>query len=740
MLIFDMMKIKFQPQLDENDCGPACLKMVADYYGATHTLHNIRTLCHTDTAGTSLLQLQKACIAMNLQAYPVQLPFERKTAVKDEINDLNDVPLPAILHWKENHYVVLTAITEKAVTIVDPAIGRVNIAKEEFRPFWINKDTQKGYALIFEYPVPGSQKSGKAIHLPILGFLKKHLLLQRKTFSIVFILVFSSILLGLLTPAITKGIIDNGFTRKGEHYIIIALIGQLLIYLGSSITHIYEIKLATRLSQNLNATLVYDYLKKILRLPLSLFDNYKTADFLMRTYDFARIDSFISYNAISLFIALLLLVAFTVVLLSFSYRIFLVFLLFQLINVWVSAFFLRKRKKHNLLRYQFQSDSFSTMIEIIEGLRDIRLSGSEQFHLHRWKESMHAYYANNTSDVNIAQKQSAFSGLLANIFNLTITLYTSFLLTNNGITLGEMVTIQFVIGQLNSSASSITNSFSILQDLKISFERIRGINELQEEGDGHEKLAATDKPFSLYLRNLYFNYSGTGKETAQLKDINLTIEGGKTTAIVGSSGSGKTTLLKLLLGFYPPTAGEILLGTQNISGINLSSFREKCGVVMQDGYIFNDTVINNVTLAEKADINFSRYLKAIEGAKLSDFIISLPQEHNTMIGNGGLSLSNGQRQRIFIARMIYRQPMFVILDEATNALDAITEHLVLTNLNEAFNHTTRIIVAHRLYAIKNADHIIVLDKGIVAEEGTHQSLLSLEGLYYQMYLKQKSSW
>lgn len=734
------MKIKFFKQLDENDCGPACLKMMLDSHGSRLPIQRIRTLCNTNQEGTSLQQLKEACDKIGVNTFIVKLPFVAKTPNENQINDLHDVPLPAILHWNKIHYVVLESIKANSVTIVDPGIGRLRIGYDEFRRFWIEEDLGKGYALLFDFstkPILTEAEKEPRLMALLMVFIKKYLSFQKQLFVSVSLLIIASVALGLLTPYLTRSIIDEGLLTGDATKLWLILAGQVLIYAGTAYTNFVETKMAARLSQQLNATLVFDYLKKIMRLPLKVFDSYKTSDFLMRTYDFSKIDSFVSYNLINLIIAVLMLLVFLVILGFYSYIILLLFVFYQCVNVFINWYFLKRRKKYQLLRFKYQTDSFSSMVEIVEGLKDIRLSGSENYRLAKWQQSMQAYYKNNLGDIDVNRRNGLVSGISNNIFSLIITLVTANMLLDKSISLGTMVAIQFVVGQLNASSASIISSLTIIQDLRISFERINSINDLEEEKQNDLLLPpmATTQP--IQFKDVSFNYAGNVNGTMQLNNINCTIAPGSITAIVGSSGSGKTTLLKLLLGFYHPIKGAIYLGDTGLKEINLSDWRSKCGVVMQDGYVFNESIVSNVMQETYREENLPRYVEAIKAAGLYDFIMNLPQTHQTIIGNSGISLSSGQKQRIFIARMIYRNPALVILDEATNQLDAITEQLVLNNMNTLFARATRIVVAHRMYAIQNAHNIIVLDNGCIVEQGSHAELMENKAHYYQLFMQQQ---
>lgn len=726
------MTIKSFPyfkQLDAMDCGPTALRMVAKHYGKPYSLQYLREKCYIDREGVSLKGISEAGENIGFRTLAVKIPFD----VKKGEPSLQEAPLPTIVHWNQNHFVVVYKINKKYVWIADPADGKYKLKQEDFKKNWLS-DGNKGIALLLE---PGlkfydtDNEDNKP--LSASNFLKSYLIPHKKLFFQLIIGLLLGSVFSLIFPFLTQSLVDIGIDTRNLNFIHLVLIGQLMLFLGSMIVRFIQNWILLHISVRINVGLISDFLIKLMHLPLGFFDSKNTGDLLQRIGDHNRIQSFLTNSSLSFLLSIVNIVVFGAVLFVYSVNIFLIFLVASILYIGWITFFLKKRKEIDYLAFQQMSDNQDSLIEIIQGMPEIKLQGSQQKRRWKWANIQAKLFRVQMKSLTITQYQDA-GGMFINQFkNILITFIAATSVLDGKMTLGMMLAVQYIIGQLNAPLQQLIGFIRSAQDAKISLERLAEVHDQSNEEEKEVIKAKKIPPGDIRLEKLAFSYTAISNKV--LKNINLTIARGKITAIVGTSGSGKTTLVKLLLGFYKLNKGTINIGDFPLDGIYKKIWRSECGVVMQDGFIFSDTIANNI--AESDDnVNFQKLIKAADTANIMEFVNSLPLGFNTKIGAKGNGISQGQKQRLLIARAVYKNPEFIFLDEATNALDANNESIIMNNLNEFFKGKTVVVVAHRLSTVKNADQIVVLENGKIVEQGNHKKLVKKRGAYYTLVKNQ----
>lgn len=715
-------------QLDSMDCGPTCLRMVTKSYGKNYTLPFLREKCYIDKAGVSLKGISEAAELVGLRTLAVKIPI----SAKKEEPSLREAPLPAILHWNQNHFVVIFKINKTHVWIADPADGKHKLTIEEFEKSWIS-DNKTGIALLLEptnsfYANDLDEGEQKGFGF-LVNYLKPH---KKLMFQLVVGLLLGTVF-QLIFPFLTQSLVDIGIDTKDLNFIYIVLAGQLALFLGSTMVRFIQSWILLHISVRINVSLIADFLIKLMHLPLGFFDSKNTGDLLQRIGDHKRIESFLTNSSLSVLLSIVNLIVFGVVLAVYSTTIFLIFLVSSLLYIGWIFFFLKMRKEVDYRAFQQLSDNQDSLIEIIQGMPEIKLQGSQLKRRWKWAGIQAKLFRTQMKSLSISQYQDAGALSINQLKDIIITFFVAKLVLEGSMTLGMMLAIQYIIGQLNGPLQQLIGFIRSAQDAKISLERLSEIHGTENEENIEEQKIAEIPSGDIEIKNLTFQYTPISEEV--LKNINLVIPRGKTTAIVGTSGSGKTTLIKLLLGFYQLNKGSIKIGGQELNTIYKKVWRQQCGVVMQDGFIFSDTIANNI--AESDDnTNIAKVLSAATQANIIDFIQDLPLGLNTMIGAKGNGVSQGQKQRLFIARAIYKNPEFLFFDEATNSLDANNERVIMNNLNKFLKGKTAIVVAHRLSTVKNADQIVVLENGKIVEVGKHKKLVKMKGKYFELVKNQ----
>ena len=721
----------FEYQLDSMDCGPACLKIIAKHFGKYYSLQHLRDLCGITREGVSLLDL----------SYGAEKTGLHTLAVKTDIKNLvSKVPLPCIIHWKNSHFIVVYKTTRLKILVSDPAKGLVSFSHEEFRKGWYKKGDETGALLAVEPMADFMQldheekTERKRTFENVLGYFKPY----KKGFSTIFIVMIIATALQGLLPFISKAVIDVGIQTRDLNFINLVLIANIVIILTVAVSSAIRDWLLLHITARVNISLISDYLIKLMQLPVTFFENKMIGDILQRAQDHERIRSFIMNNSLNLVFSSLTFITFGVVLLIFNTVIFYFFLAGSILYIgWVMAF-LKIRKKLDWEYFSLISQNQSYWVETIGAIQDIKVNNYEKQKRWKWEDIQVKLYKVNLKVMNVTNAQNLGAQFIQSLKNLAITFFCAKAVITGEITFGVMISTQFIIGMLNGPLTQFIGFIISAQYAKISFLRINEIHQLKNEEDiaATNKLNITDSR-NLVVRNLSFQY--TQNSPFVLKQITLVIPEGKTTAIVGGSGSGKSTLLKLLLRLYQPSFGDILIGNMNISNLSLREWRNNCGIVLQEGKIFNDTILTNITLGDE-EIDYTRLKEAVRIAHIAGEVEQMPQGYHTKIGEVGRGLSGGQKQRILLARALYKNPAFLLLDEATNSLDAINEYKIVKALTEAFEKRTVVVVAHRLSTIMNADQIIVLRDGFIAELGTHQELMKKQKHYYDLVNKQMGVW
>lgn len=715
-------------QLDSMDCGPTCLRMIAKSHGKSYSLPFLREKCYIDKAGVSLRGIGEAAELIGLRTLAVKIP----TKAKKGEPSLLEAPLPSIVHWNQNHFVVIYKINKSHVWIADPANGKHKLTIKEFEQSWLS-DEKSGVALLLE---PTNEFRSKDLNDESdkgFGFLIQYLRPHRKLMFQLIIGLTLGTVFQLIFPFLTQSLVDIGIDTKNLNFIYIVLAGQLALFLGSTMVRFIQSWILLHISVRINVSLIADFLLKLMHLPLGFFDSKNTGDLLQRVGDHKRIESFLTNSSLSVLLSITNLIVFGIVLAIYSVTIFLIFLVSSILYIGWIFFFLKMRKEVDYRAFQQLSDNQDSLIEIIQGMPEIKLQGSQLKRRWKWAGIQAKLFRTQMKSLSISQYQDAGALSINQLKDIIITFFAAKLVLEGSMTLGMMLAIQYIIGQLNGPLQQLIGFIRSAQDAKISLERLTEIHNTKNEENTEEQKLRVIPDGDIEIKNLSFQYTPISEEV--LKEINLTIPRGKTTAIVGTSGSGKTTLIKLLLCFYMTNKGSIKIGGQDLSTIYQKVWRKQCGVVMQEGFIFSDTIANNI--AESDDnMNIAKVMNAAEKANIHDFIQSLPLGLNTMIGAKGNGVSQGQKQRLFIARAIYKDPEILFFDEATNSLDANNEKIIMNNLNKFLEGKTAIVVAHRLSTVKNADQIVVLENGRIVEVGKHKKLVKMKGKYYELVKNQ----
>lgn len=722
-----MKKLQFVRQLDSNDCGIACLKMIAGYYGKKFSHNFLSGICYRNKTGVSMLNIKDSAESLGFSAKGVLIDFDR----------LRTIPFPIVIYWNQCHYVVVHDIKGNKVSVADPAKGMLTYNKSSFLKCWAtNNDTinPKGVALLLmPTPMFYQMEENKSSRIKLTSLFKY--VLPYKTYILkVIIGILLSMLMGLILPLLTQVVVDNGIPSKDIRFIIIILLSQIFISIGTSTNTFIHNWLFLHISTRISVTLVSNFLNKLMKLKIAFFDSRMIGDIIQRISDFDRVENFLCSSLITSFTVVCIFIVNGSLIIKYSFSILLIFLSGSILYVLWILFFRKKREIVDYMRFQESSLNYSNVIQLISGIHDIKLNTCENKKRFEWEKIQIKLHNINIKSLWVNQMQDTGALLIDNIKNIIISFITIRYVINEELTIGMYVSIQYIVGQLNVPLYQLIGLIQQIQDVNISLTRINEIYSKEEEnttglsGD----LVLSEK--SIIFNDVTFQYGGLHSPKV-LNNISISVPYGKTTAIVGASGSGKTTLLKLMLGYYPPTTGTILLGDRSFREINVREWRNKCAIVIQEGYLFSDTIAGNIALSDDT-VNMEKVKYASKIACINTFIESLPKQYETKIGMDGVNLSSGQKQRILIARAIYKDANYIFLDEATNSLDATNEYDIVNNLNYHFREKTLVIIAHRLSTVKYADNIIVFNKGAVVEQGTHQELISMHGVYYQLVKNQ----
>lgn len=723
-------KFPFYKQPDTKDCGPTCLRIVSKYYGKSISLQQIRNLSETTREGSSLLGLSDAAENLGFRSMGVQIDFNTLT---------EEVPFPCVAHWNKNHFVVVYKIDKNnKVYISDPSYGLITYTREEFIKSWIgenaNENTEEGIVLILEttpafFQTEFDAEESKAS----FTFLSKYLFKYKTLVIQLAIGLLGGSLLSLIFPFLTQSIVDVGIQNQDINFIYVVLLAQIMLFLGRMGIETIRSWILLHLSARINISIISDFFIKLMKLPISFFDTRMTGDIMQRINDHHRIEQLLTSSSLNTLFSLVNLIIFSIVLLFYDYRLFIVYLVGAVLYIGWISFFLKKRKELDYKRFSQVSQEQSKVIELINGMQEIKMHNAEKQKRWDWEFLQVKLFKIRIKSLSLEQWQSVGGNFINQMKDILVSFLSAKLVLSGNLTLGMMLSVQYIIGQLNSPLLQLIDFIKQTQDAKISLERLGEIHDKDDEEDKNEQYVTDVPKQDIEIKDMSFRYIGS--DVPVFENLSLTIPYQQTTAIVGASGSGKTTLLKLLMKFYDPDQGEIRIGNTNMKNISPRYWRDHCGVVMQEGYVFNDTIANNIAVGED-HIDKQKLRRAVEIANIKDFIESLPLSYNTKIGNEGVGVSGGQKQRLFIARAVYKSPEYILFDEATSALDANNEKVIMENLEQFFKGKTAVVIAHRLSTVRHADKIIVLDQGKVVEEGSHADLVDLRGEYYRLVRNQ----
>lgn len=709
------------------DCGPTCLRMVARHYGKHYTGETLRQLTGFSKQGVSLLGMSETAEKIGFRTRGVQVDY----------NTLQQIPLPSILHWDQSHFVVLISVNKRTAKVADPGKGILSYTKKEFANHFISNEDKGnvGTLLILEPTAAFYAADGEKEHTLSWKVVTRYLRQSRWQVAQVFISLFITSILSLIFPFLTQSMVDTGINTQNIQYITIVLIAQLMLTFSTTIVQFIRSRLQLRISNKINFLLLSDFWIKLTRLPLAYFDSHQTGDTIQRIEDNRQIQTFLTGEAITTIFSILNFLVYSVILIIYSFSLFIVFSIGNILYFGWITLFLRIRRKINYETFHVSARENNATLQLVQGMQEIRMNNAEQTKRWEWENLQAKVFKLNFKSLNYSQWQSAGALLLNQGKDIVISFMVAKLVVEGRLTFGAMLAIQYIIGQLSAPVQQFIGLAQSVQDAKISMERLNEVHRMEDE-EPAEKPLMNYLPGnkSVQIHQLTFTYPGAGND-AVLENINLSIPEGKVTAVVGTSGSGKTTLLKLLLKVYEQYNGEIKVGETNFKNISPSYWRHTCGAVMQDGYIFNDSIERNIAVSDEY-IDQQKLTHSCKTANILSFIETLPNGFNTQLGAEGTSVSQGQRQRILIARAVYKDPQYLFFDEATNSLDSNNEKIILDNLQEFFAGRTVVVVAHRLSTVMNADKIVVLYGGKIAEEGTHAYLTSLKGKYYELVKNQ----
>ncbi|WP_255717895.1 peptidase domain-containing ABC transporter [Dyadobacter sp. CY345] len=726
-------KYPFYRQYDRMDCGPTCIRMISKFYGKSFDGAYLRELTSLRGDGTTMGGLVDA--AENIGFSTLVLTSDYKTLAEQ-------IPLPCIAHWRQRHYVVVYEATATKVVVADPGHGLITYSRQDFLKGWIpeksaNEDSE-GILLLFETtPAFFSQEGNQISSKSVKGFLAPYFRPYQRHIWQLFLGLFLTSLLQLGLPFLTQEIVDTGINTRNLNFVTLVLVAQLVLFISQSGLSVIRNWILLHVTSRINLRMLSDFLMKLMNLPISFFESKSTGDIMQRIQDHNRVQAFLSATTLDVLFSTVTLTIFGAILYYFNPQLFLVFIIGSaLYMAWV-LLFMKKRAKIDYQYFDQSSGNQSSTIQLINGMQEIKLNGSEKRRRWEWEAIQARLFKLNMASLSLSQSQNEGGRFINEVKNILISYIAARSVINGELTLGAMLSVQYIIGQMNVPVNNFIAFIRSYQDAKLSLERLAEIhNKTNEENVEELLISELPEDKTIQVSGLNFRY-GSSTSALVLNNINFQIPQGKVTAIVGASGSGKTTLLKLLLKYHDLTDGKIEIGNGNLKNLSYNFWRKQCGVVMQEGYIFADSVARNISESdENGGVNRKKLAHSVHVANIGDFVEELPNGYNTRIGSSGMGISGGQKQRILIARAVYKDPEYIFFDEATSALDANNEAVIMRNLEAFFTGKTVVVVAHRLSTVKNADQIIVLDKGSIIEKGTHVALVQSKGYYYSLVKNQ----
>lgn len=745
-----MGKFPFYRQLDAMDCGPACLRMIAKYYGKSYSLQFLRKRSYISRGGVTMLGISDAAESIGFRTKGYRLNWEQ---LRDE------APMPCIIHWNQKHFVVVYDIKTRkrsllkglgvnkvingildrktVVHIADPSQGLLKYTKDEFLRCWFSTKKSgefEGTVLLFETAPDfynSDDDSNEDESKLTFRYLIRYLQPYRTQFLQIMLAMLTTSIISLIFPFLTQAIVDYGISNNDLPFIVMILIAQVSLTLGQTANRFIRSWLMLHVTTRISISLISDFLIKLMRLPISFFDTKLIGDIMQRIGDHGRIQSFLTGSLINILFAFISLIVYSFVMASYHLGILTVFFTASLVYVGWVLLFLKKRKELDYKRFQQSAANQSNVVQLISGMQEIKLNACEKQKRWEWERIQAKLFRISIKGLALGQAQGIGATFINQIKDVFITFLSAKAVVTGDMTLGMMMAVQYIMGQLNSPIQQFIGFIHSAQDAKISLERLGEIHDKEDEEEVDDyKIEQIPSNGIIEIKNLMFQYEGPHSEKV-IRNINLSIPANKTTAIVGTSGSGKTTLIKLLLGFYQPIEGEILLNGMKLQHYNQREWRKKCGIVMQEGFIFSDTIANNIGIVDEYP-DMEKLEKSVKTANIKEFVDELPLGYETKLGNDGTGISTGQKQRMLIARAVYKDPDYLFFDEATNSLDARNERVIMRNLDNFFEGRTAIVVAHRLSTVKKADQIVVMEKGEIIEIGNHSELVKAMGSYYNL--------
>ncbi len=702
--------------------------MIAKYYGKTFSREFLRDKANITKLGVTMAGIAEAAEAIEMRTLGMRISFESL---------LNEAPVPFIIPWRQKHFVVVYKTSKTKIYIADPAQGLLTYTYNDFKTAWTNTADETGFVLILEPNAKFHEQTEDKEQNKGFSFLYPYFKPYRKLINQIFIGLLVATIIQFILPFLMQSVVDVGVNNQDIPFIYLILISQFVLILSQTLVSVFREWILIHITSRFNIKMISDFLYKMLKLPVNYFETRNTGEHLQRITDHTRIQNFISSSSLNMVFSMITFIIFNGILAYYNLTIFIVFIVAAILYVCWTFFFLKKRAELDFKRFDQQSQSQTSLIQIINGVKEIKVNNSQRKNRWKWEFNQISLFKTSLSTLKLAQYQTIGANFINEFKNIVITFLSAKAVVDGNLTLGMMTSIQFIVGQLNVPLGNFVLFIQSWQDAKISLERLSQVHMRDDEDNvSLNKSKELPKEKSIIIKNLSYRYGGKSSPII-LKNINCTIPEGKTTAIVGASGSGKTTLLKLLLKFYEPTKGNINIGAINLNDINTDFWRLNCGAVMQDTFIFNDTIAGNISESEQNEIiDRGKLNNAAFIANIEDFIEKLPNKYNTELGTSGIRLSGGQEQRIMISRAIYKNPNYLLFDEATSALDANNEMVIMQNLNKFIYGKTAIIIAHRLSTVKNADNIIVLENGEIVEQGNHYDLTNLKGKYFELVKNQ----
>lgn len=718
-------RIKAYQQLEHSDCGIVCVRILARYWGKRISLRAVRELCDMDRQGISIREISATLKKLGMDSASIRVPLE----------ELRKMPLPAVLFWKQSHFVVLYKVSRdgKRFYVADPAQGKMIFSAEEMKEHWLS-GAECGAALLCE-PAEDFKADRVLEEKPrifkLLGLMKRLLLSQRHSFMLIIGFSLLCMIADIALPLLFQHTVDEGIARRDISLIWILVLSQFLIFLGNYVAQNVVDYVLTRLGLKVSLDMMNEYLGKLIVRPLDFFARKVNSDLIQKAEDQQRIKDFIVTMPNVLFFLCLNLIVFSAMLMYYSRFIFIFFLCCTAASMFWTMAFLRKRRSIDYTSNTYVAENRNNIYELIHGIAEIKVNGAQEIRLSVWQRLQEKINHLARKNYYVRVLMSGGNTMLSRIRDIAVTGICASMVVSGEMSLGIMMTVSYIIGRLSVPFNSMLDTVYTVQNASISMERVEEILDWKEDAPQQDEVMTAG---TLELKGVSFKYPGAHSPEV-LSAIDLTIRKGETVALVGPSGCGKSTLIKVILNLFSPVSGEVRNDGKKLTVDNQTAWLRNCGIVMQEGTVFSGTILSNIAIAD-AEPDLKKARQAAELASLADFIDSLPMGFHSRLGVAGVELSGGQKQRLFIARALYKNPNLLILDEATSSLDAINEARIVRNIRNNSATRTVVIAAHRLSTVRYADKIVYMDKGRILETGTHEHLMASQGHYFNLVSRQ----